>query len=287
MILQENLTYYDILDLQTTATAQEVRDAYLRTKATFHRDSVAIYTLISPEEREDMMRRVEEAYQTLSQPDLRRQYDQSFGFSPNTESLLYSQQDTAPPQYLSEENQSRLALGQTGATAQTVVSIDRVPPMENHPNSDALLIPPATDFLPPKSQMTPPPPVILKPNPPPRAASDIEYMSRPYRPFRDVPSTTPPLNSVLTEAIDMEKEWSGPFLKKVREAYKISLEEMSGITKVTKTYLTAIEDENYSKLPAAVYIRGFVTQMAKVLRLPHDKVAVAYLTRYKRSLKTI
>jgi cytoskeletal protein RodZ len=55
---------------------------------------------------------------------------------------------------------------------------------------------------------------------------------------------------------------------------------MANITKVSKSYILAIEDENFPKLPAPVFMRGFVTQMAKVLRLPHDQVAAAYMARY-------
>jgi cytoskeletal protein RodZ len=57
---------------------------------------------------------------------------------------------------------------------------------------------------------------------------------------------------------------------------------MSATTKVTKTYLIAIEEENYSKLPAQVYIRGFVSQIAKVLKLSSEKVASSYILRYQK-----
>ena len=72
---------------------------------------------------------------------------------------------------------------------------------------------------------------------------------------------------------------SRPRLRKVREARNVPVEEMSEFTKISKAYLIAIEEENYAKLPAAVYLRGFIIQISKYLRLPHEKVATAYMDR--------
>ena len=57
---------------------------------------------------------------------------------------------------------------------------------------------------------------------------------------------------------------------------------MSAITKISKSYLMAIEEDNFAKLPAAVFLRGFVFQIARVLKLPADKVASAYIARYHK-----
>ncbi len=50
MLLNEYSTLYDVLDLKPDASAEDIRDAYMRTKAAYNKDSVALYTLISPEE---------------------------------------------------------------------------------------------------------------------------------------------------------------------------------------------------------------------------------------------
>jgi hypothetical protein len=88
------------------------------------------------------------------------------------------------------------------------------------------------------------------------------------------------LEAALSHEIEKEIEWRGTFLKRVREARRISIEELSSNTKITRSYLFAIEEEHFSKLPAAVYLRGFLVQIAKILRLPHEKVAAAYMARY-------
>lgn len=79
-----------------------------------------------------------------------------------------------------------------------------------------------------------------------------------------------------------ETEWRGELLKTAREKFQISLEEMSNFTKISKTYLRAIEDELYDKLPAPVFLRGFLIQIARKLRLPEEKVAASYLSRAKQ-----
>jgi cytoskeletal protein RodZ len=56
---------------------------------------------------------------------------------------------------------------------------------------------------------------------------------------------------------------------------------MSEMTKVSKTYIKNIEDEDTTRLPAIVYVRGFVYQYAKCLKLNPDLVATSYTYRLK------
>ena len=87
--------------------------------------------------------------------------------------------------------------------------------------------------------------------------------------------------SDLDSVIAAETEWSGSFLKKVREAKKISLEDLSDYTRISRIYLHAIEQEDFQKLPAVVYVRGFLQQIAKRLKLPAEPLSLHYLERYK------
>ena len=92
------------------------------------------------------------------------------------------------------------------------------------------------------------------------------------------------MSTDLAREIELESEWRGPFLKRIREAYKISIEELSNTTKITKAYLNAIEADNFTKLPAPVYVRGFITQIAKALRLVPERVVPVYMTRFNTDL---
>lgn len=85
----------------------------------------------------------------------------------------------------------------------------------------------------------------------------------------------------MEDAIENTMEWDGSFLRKVRVYKNISLEQLSAETKISRTYLQAVEDNNFDKLPARVFVRGFVVQLAKALGLDENKVAKSYMNMVK------
>lgn len=83
------------------------------------------------------------------------------------------------------------------------------------------------------------------------------------------------------QEIEQTIEFTGDFLKKIREYKQVDIPRMAEMTKVSKTYLKNIEEENTTNLPAMVYVRGFVFQYAKCLKLNPDLVATSYLHHIK------
>ena len=81
------------------------------------------------------------------------------------------------------------------------------------------------------------------------------------------------------------KEWRGDFLQKVREYKKISIDSLHEKTKVNPWYLKALESMDSNNLPAPVFVRGYVTQMAKTLGLNDKEVAESYMKLYKEKLE--
>ena len=77
-------------------------------------------------------------------------------------------------------------------------------------------------------------------------------------------------------------DFTGTFLKKIRDYKNVSMERMAEMTRISKTHITALENEDLSKLPADVYVRGYVYQYAKVLKLNPDVVATSYLLHFKK-----
>jgi len=73
----EEETYYEILEVNPTATVKEIQMAYEHAKETFHSDSLAIYSLFSEEEINEIQSAIEEAYRVLMDEALRKRYDQS------------------------------------------------------------------------------------------------------------------------------------------------------------------------------------------------------------------
>jgi len=66
-------------------------------------------------------------------------------------------------------------------------------------------------------------------------------------------------------------------LRKLRQMHALTLEEMAERSKIRRAYLEFIEEENFQFLPAAIYVKGFVTLMADILGLPPQRVADDYM----------
>ncbi len=89
------------------------------------------------------------------------------------------------------------------------------------------------------------------------------------------------LQGELAREIGPDTEFTGPLLRKVRESQGIELTEISSRTKISRSHLVALEEESYDDLPAIVYVRGFVTEVAKYLRLDPAHVQRTYLRRMR------
>jgi len=68
--------YYELLDISPQASAQEVRCAYDRAMNIFSADSTPTYSLLSQKERELILSRIVDAYKTLTNGQLRTEYNQ-------------------------------------------------------------------------------------------------------------------------------------------------------------------------------------------------------------------
>ena len=73
--------------------------------------------------------------------------------------------------------------------------------------------------------------------------------------------------------------YDGPVLRRIRMSRGIELEEISALTKVNEFYLQCIEANRYRELPAPVYLKGFLREFAKCLRLDPRCVAESYMER--------
>ena len=114
----------------------------------------------------------------------------------------------------------------------------------------------------------PPPAVPVAP------AGDV-LMPRVERP--EVPAALrPPMPE-----IGPRTEFTGGILRQVREAYGIELREVAERSKIGMAYLVALEADDFTRLPAPVYVRGFLTEYARILGLDPERVKDSYLERYR------
>lgn len=65
-------------------------------------------------------------------------------------------------------------------------------------------------------------------------------------------------------------------LRQAREAKGISLEEVAQRTYIKPPYLAALEEGDVSKLPAPVYVHGYIRQYAKLLGLNGTELVLQY-----------
>ncbi|MFC5603129.1 helix-turn-helix domain-containing protein [Sporosarcina koreensis] len=71
----------------------------------------------------------------------------------------------------------------------------------------------------------------------------------------------------------------GDRLKEARTAKGYSLDDLQSITKIQKRYLSGIENEDYSMMPGAFYVRAFIKQYSEAVGLDSDEM----LSLYKES----
>lgn len=226
--------YYEILEIPFSSTPEEINLGFTRAKNAYAKDSLALYSIMSKEECDDILNLIDEAYSIISDPEKRKLYDHARGINKNTSSSFYD--SAAWPTKTATE------------FSETIVSTN------NNHHSVANI-----GSLSEKKSTGPLSKIVAKN----KFALDFT------------------VNGQFETEIEKIAEYSGEFLKKVREYKNVDINRMAEMTKVSKTYLLNIEEEKIDNLPALVYVRGFIYQYAKCLKLNPDLVATSYLTRLK------
>lgn len=93
------------------------------------------------------------------------------------------------------------------------------------------------------------------------------------------------VDDVLEAKFQSCLDWDGEMLKKVREYKGWKLDTLSEYTKISSYYIKAIENVDPSGLPAAVFVRGYVSQLCKVFNLDEKKVCDSYMKLFKKNLE--
>lgn len=105
--------------------------------------------------------------------------------------------------------------------------------------------------------------------------------------FQESKVDTKKASFVRNESFEKEiaecAEWTGDMVRKVREYKNFTVEKLSEITKVNSFYIKAIEAVTPNNLPAPVFVRGYVIQIAKELGLNSKSVADSYMKSYSKA----
>ncbi len=207
--MKKEENYYELLKVSPRATTAEIVTAYHVARNAFSKDSLAVYSLFSAGETEELLKQLEEAYFTLSNPDRKRDYDRRISMS---------------------------------STANAAIALTA-------PEETPVSAPPTPAAI---------PAVTLTP--------------------AQVTSTGEPALTPVAGIID------GLYLAKAREEKGLSLDDVARLTKIPSRTLKAIEAGDIPRLPARVYLQGFVTNLAKVYRLDPSVTAKGYLENLDRLL---
>lgn len=85
----------------------------------------------------------------------------------------------------------------------------------------------------------------------------------------------------IEEEIKNVQECDGQFLQKIRLYKGVNLDQMSEEIKISKSLLVALEANDIDGLPIAVFTRGFVIQIAKILNINEKQLSEAYMKYFK------
>ena len=94
----------------------------------------------------------------------------------------------------------------------------------------------------------------------------------------------PPVAPPAGPAPEADQE-PGAFLRHQRLARRVTTDQLAAETKIRASLLELLESESFRDLPAPVYVRGFVVQCARALKLDDPEgLAEAYLAKLRAAL---
>ena len=237
--------FYEILGVARYATHEEIRNAHELARHTYKENSLATYSLFSDEENSEILRMITEAYQTLYNPELRRQYD---------DGLLAEERRLAGGGVASGERPAARAA--SGGGRARPAAAPRNLPRRSPPTAERE-----------RSSQQDPPGLVA------REATLREPAALGPR-SESAPSSDAGAMAVYVDSVE---RFNGAVLRQVRLKAGIELGDLAEITKIRRAYLQYLEEENFEFLPAPVYIKGFITIIAKTLSLPPERVAQEYM----------
>lgn len=243
----DHKNYYEVLEVPTTSTLQDIHNAYLRSKNAYAGDSAALYSLMSSDECDKILQQIEEAYCILGVPDKRREYDKVRGLNQTHTPAGFVEEFSKKPDYKPQNSLSSLI-------SETAVHHEELTQQKNLKE----------EFKYQDKHST-----KVKAN-----VSKVQAFKKFNLNYEE--------DSSFEQEIENCSEFDGAFLNRIREYKSVTIERMAEMTKISKTYIKNIEGDEFSKLPADVYTRGFVYQYAKCLKLNPDLVATSYLRNIQK-----
>ena len=204
--------YYNLLDISPNASFEEVRSAYDQAMSIYSTDSIPTYSLFTQKERKLILSRLTEAYKTLTNSQLRKEYNHS----------LIEKGELSPKEIGSSlPEDSNIDKGKLQeVSAESLIQKEEREENEHPPSGRSL------------------------------------------------------------DLFDNQISVTGKRIKMIRTTKEISLEEIYKKTNIPQKTLENIEEERFEKLPALVYLKGFLKTYAKILQVDQIEMVDGYMKRY-------
>ena len=276
--IRKDLNYYDLLEVAPNATQREINEAFKRAKVTYSNDNPALYTMFTREEATELMCMIEEAHEILSNNQSRQFYDQQLRA---THPELFKGEKSAPAPMgsgASVKNPTSAAV-----PSPTPISARAPQPSSGGVPAGAKNVGASMAV---KTSLTGEKIVVQE--------KSIQFEDGFVSVIRTKVRQTPQdgygqtllgpykLDSKMEEEIQVMQDFDGHALQRIRNYKNVSLDQLSGATKVTRTYLEAVEKMDLTVLPAPVFVRGFVGHIARILGLDEKKVCDSYMKALKQ-----
>ena len=94
------------------------------------------------------------------------------------------------------------------------------------------------------------------------------------------------LTALPLETLPIPDVITGGDLKRFRESRRMSLQTIANLTRINIKYLQYLEEDRHDNLPHTVFIRSYLLQYAKVLKLDPDRVLNGYLKGMSKASST-
>lgn len=210
MGLENEVNYYDLLEVSPAAGDQQIWSAYHRLRD-FYANDPKFQREFSPDEADAILKLLDEAYQTLRDPVRREAYDH----------VIHK---------------------------------------------------------------------LWPPDAPSRHLPDfIEDEATPLEPSEDISSARASAASISSIENEVQAHYpipqggvDGEYIKTLRQDAGLSCDEVGAITRIAVHHIESVEADNIDNLPAPVFVRGFITQIAKTFGLDEKLVTDSYMERFKR-----
>ena len=290
--------FYEQLAVDPAASAGQIRTAYGAAVAKLVKRRRAFVESGGDTQQIDLARtQLDEAWGILSSPVRRRRYDAMLGW--------VNEPGVASADGLWERSSDAMVhpaaavatkLLRVTTHLQNLANIKLAPSSsEDHPPT---LVPHDEDLtMPVARKLSPVPGPRTMPTGPTQGAEVVELHATPIPASGlRVVDGSPDASSVIVLPADVPRYrkvsadelqrlidllgFTGALLKAVRDAREIPLQEMADRTRISVKYLDAIESDDFQVLPSATFVRGYVREMARMLKLDETSLVAGYMRRF-------